>query len=344
MKIAVISTTIIKCFPPGYAGLEAISWYCAKGLAELGHQVTLVAPNDSECPGCEVIHTGPAGQHDEHSAFQIVWKRLFEFDCIVDHSWNKFAYTLKEEGVLKAPVIGVCHAPLATMYQQLPAIEKPCFVCISNDQAKVFDVQFDERECRVVRNGIDTDFYRPLRVPRSDRLLFLARFSSVKSPHLAIEACQKAGVGIDLIGDTTLTGEPEYLHRCLSMADGKQIRVLGGVARGETVWHYSQAHCMLHPTRDFREPLGLAPLESMAAGCPVIAWKRGALKETVVDGETGWLVKSVDQMADVIKGPARSIPDTMRTRCREWVCDNFSLKHMVDDYERVVQEAVNGGW
>lgn len=39
-----------------------------------------------------------------------------------------------------------------------------------------------------------------------------------------------------------------------------------------------------------REEFGLAPLEAMASGVPVVAWRDGGLQETVVDGESGFLV------------------------------------------------------
>ena len=132
MRIAVISAQVFACPPPGYSGLEMIAWQRAKGLAAKGHEVTFIAPNGSECPGCTMIFSGPPGQWDEKKAYGTYWEQLLKFDVIVDDSWCKWSYVLKQEGRLKVPVLGVLHAPVNTMYASLPPVEKPCFVCISN--------------------------------------------------------------------------------------------------------------------------------------------------------------------------------------------------------------------
>ena len=376
MRICVISSTVFAVPLKGYGGLEAIAWEIARGLAAKGHQVSLVTPDGSECPGVTIIPTGIAGQYSEKDAYggypehkegDVVrrrahagyWQHLVGVDVVIDHSWQKYAYLLKEEGVLKAPVLGVCHAPINTMFGSLPPVEKPCFVCISKDQAAHFAGLFN-REAKVAYNGIDLDFYRPMGVPRTSRFLFLARFSTIKGPDLAIHACRQAGVGLDLVGDTSITNEPDFLKKCQGMCDGfggvagvgpgyltgngTGIRMVGPAKRGECVWWFSQAHCMLHPNQRFREPFGLAPGEAMACGLPVIAWDNGAMRETIKDGETGWLVKSLDELVRIIEVIPPPIPTGMRERCLEWA-SQFSLQAMVDRYEELCIEAVEtGGW
>lgn len=348
MKIAVISSQVFPCPPIGYAGLEAIAYHCARGLAAKGHQVTLFAPEGSYCEGATVHVTGVPGQWDEKRAFQGFWPALMDQEVIIDHSWAKWSMTLKTEGVLKAPVLGVMHAPINTMYQSLPPnVDKPCFVCISRDQAEHFKA-FHGREARVCYNGIDLDFYKPLGVPRSDRFLFLARFSSIKGPDLAIEACVRAGVGLDLVGDVSITQEPGYLEQIKVRCDGKQIRFIGPQSRGETVWWFSQAKALLHPNQRFREPFGLAPVEAMLCGCPVIAWDYGAMRETTGPNKGGIVVKSLDELTFWVKDWAASTlilgdGSDFRSRCREWA-SQFSIQRMVDRYEELATEAVDGGW
>ena len=361
MRIAVISTPVFKLPLTGYGGLEALAWYQAKGLAERGHQVMLIAPDGSECPGVQIVPIGPAGFVNEEMAYsgfpeikngwQVMrpahagyWQNLLNVDVVIDNSWQKMAMALRREGALKAPILAVCHAPVDTMYKELPPPGILSFVCISNDQKNHFEALFN-RPARTAYNGIDLNFYKPLDVPRSNRFLFLARFSYIKGAHIAIEACKKAGVGLDLIGDTKLTGEPEYLQSIIGMGDGKQIRFVGPASRGETVWWYSQAHCMLHPNKNFREPFGLAPVESLACGTPVISWDYGAMRETMVDGLTGNLVRSEEQLGDCIKLQSKmSWPKEGRDECREQA-SKFTIEAMCQRYEKLCREAIsNGGW
>lgn len=367
MKIAVISSQVFALGPgglSGYGGLEHIAWQQARGLAAKGHEVVLVAPDGSQCPGCSVYPTGPASHFPEGMAYskmpelksgetvvrkeqQGYWNILPQMDCICDHSWEKHSYLLKIEGVLKAPILGWLHAPVRTMYNSLPPnVEKPCFVCISHDQAKVFEA-LHEHEARVCHNGIDLDHYTLIGVPRTNRWLFLARFSAIKGADLALEVSEKADIPLDLIGDTNITNEPDYFNQCKLRCDGVKRKMIGHANRGECVYYLNQAHGFLHLNARFREPLGLAPLEAQAAGTPVIAWDKGAMRETVNHGQTGWLVNSVDETIMRVKEfNSLSLEEQRKIRknCREWV-QNFTVQKMVDRVDELCKEAVDtGGW
>jgi glycosyltransferase involved in cell wall biosynthesis len=332
---------------PGYGGLEVIAWHTARGLAEKGHQVTLIAPDNSTCPDVEVIQTGPAGKHNEEMAFNIYWPKLLEVDVVIDSSWLKSSVLLKMEGRLKAPVLCVMHAPVNTMWGKPPPIEKPCVVCISEDQRRHFEGLFDPLKARTCYNGIDLDYYTPIDCKRSERFLFLARFSSIKGPDLALEAAKEVGAGLDLIGDTFITNEPEFYHRCASLCDGSQLKMIGSASRGECVWWMSQVHCLLHPNLRFREPLGLAPLEAQACGTPCIAFDNGAMRETIYHCENFEnLVKNMDEFKQAMRVAMRPDGITYRDRmgCRNYAA-MFSIEKMVNRYNELCEEAViTGGW
>lgn len=346
MKICVISTPIFKLPVVGYAGLEHLAWQHAVGLAQRGHQVSIVAPDGSDATGADVIAIGQERTVDEYMAYSKYWKELLKFDVIIDHTWNKWSLALRAEGKLKAPVLSVCHAPINTMFSSPPPVEKPGIVCISQDQSDHYHALFGGKAV-VAYNGVDMDFYKYISVPRTDRYLFLARFSTIKGPDLAIEACKRAKTKLDLVGDTTITGEPDYFEQCSRACDGNNIRMVGPASRGECVWRFSNAFAMLHPNMRFREPFGLAPVEAMACGTPVIAWNYGAMRETIRHGETGYLVNSLDQMVTYINElnskSAHSL-QVMRETCRAWA-NEFSVKRMIDRYEELCRMAIDmGGW
>lgn len=360
MKIAVISSTVFSVGSgglTGYGGLEQLAWQQARGLAKKGHDVLLIAPDGSHCEGGQVFHTGPPAGHDEKTAYEKYWKHLPQFDAIIDNSWQKWAHCLREEGVLKSPVLAVCHAPIHTMFQQLPPAKLLSFVCISEDQRAHFEALFS-RSARTCYNGVDGDFYKPIPgVKRSKRFLFLARFSSIKGPLLAIRACRKAGVGLDLVGDMQITQEPDYAKACMAECDGEQIRMVGNASRGQCVRWFSQAHAMIHPNfpepasghAGFREPFGLAPVEAMLCGCPVIAGDYGAMRETVprdefvTDAPSG-LVNSMDELVEAVKHFAkREVHPEQRENLRTLAL-RFSIDRMVSRYEALCKEARTAPW
>lgn len=71
-------------------------------------------------------------------------------------------------------------------------------------------------------------------------------------------------------------------------------------------------------------------IESMACGTPVIAFNRGSVPEVIVDGKTGFIVNTVNQMVAAIK----KIDQINRKDCRTHVEKNFTIKHMIDCYEK----------
>lgn len=87
------------------------------------------------------------------------------------------------------------------------------------------------------------------------------------------------------------------------------------------------------------EGLGVAALEGMAAGRPVVASRVGGLAEAVLDGETGWLVPPGDAQAlaerltlvlSDVEGRRR-----MGGRAREWVAERYTMTRMATENERV---------
>lgn len=339
LKICVISTTVMVHPPKGYSGLEMLAYQQAEGLAKMGHEVMLMAPHGSTPPANVELHGTTVGEA-EQQAYYGYREKLPKFDVIIDNSWMKWSYIAKMENKIKAPVLGVCHAPCNTMYLKAPPIPKPCFITISKDQAahakEVWNI-----DTRVAYNGVDTDFYSFKNQERKDRYLFLARFSRIKGPHIAVALAKKLKFKLDLVGDDKITGEPDYAAQIV--ADAKQnIYYYGPKDRDKCAEFFNSHLCLLHMNKEYREPFGLAPVEAQLCGMPVIAFDNGAMRETINPGKTGFLVKSEDEVEDLIKTDAYKSID--RAECRKWA-EQFSITNMIQRYHALCVEAVNtGGW
>jgi glycosyltransferase involved in cell wall biosynthesis len=167
----------------------------------------------------------------------------------------------------------------------------------------------------------------------------LGRIHPDKGVHLAIAAAREAGVPLVIAG---LMQDRAYFEREIEPhLDGERVRwvgMLGPQARDRLL---GGALALLHLVT-FEEPFGLALVEAMACGTPVIATRRGAVPEVVLDGATGILVEDAPAAANALK----VVGALDRAGCREAVSRRFTVESMVDGYLKVY-EAVAGryrGW
>jgi glycosyltransferase involved in cell wall biosynthesis len=89
---------------------------------------------------------------------------------------------------------------------------------------------------------------------------------------------------------------------------------------------------------EWDEPFGLALIEAMLSGCPVVAFPRGSVPELVEEGVTGFLARDRREMAEIIRagGPLDHFD---RRRCRERAVERFGRDRMVEEYESVYAAA-----
>jgi glycosyltransferase involved in cell wall biosynthesis len=134
------------------------------------------------------------------------------------------------------------------------------------------------REARVIYPPVRTGFFRPA-APAAVGPAFLcvSALTPYKRLDVAVDAFTRLGWPLDVIG----TG-PELPR--LRRRAGPTVRFLGWQPDGAVRDAVARCRAFVFPGE---EEFGIAPLEAMAAGRPVVAYGRGALVETVVDGVTG---------------------------------------------------------
>jgi glycosyltransferase involved in cell wall biosynthesis len=134
------------------------------------------------------------------------------------------------------------------------------------------------READVVHPPVDLDAYRlaPTDLPR-DYYLFVSELVRYKRADLVIEAFRKLDVPLVVVGD----GDE---RKALAMNLPPNVRLLGRVPFGDLPRLYQGARALIFPGE---EDFGIVPVEAMACGTPVIAYGRGGVRDSVVDGKTG---------------------------------------------------------
>lgn len=134
-------------------------------------------------------------------------------------------------------------------------------------------------------------------------ILLHGRMIKDKRPDMAIKAFNivQKKLDVDLVISGTIEEEENIKELIKNLGIEKKVHILGRVSNEELVALYNMARCFLMsaPKEDF----GLTPIEAMACGCPVVAWKDGAgPEETIYENKTGYLAKpySIEDFADKI--------------------------------------------
>ena len=148
----------------------------------------------------------------------------------------------------------------------------------------------------VIPTGVDTKFFSPAwDRPANPRLqvLFVGSLRPFKGPQLMLKAAaQFPTAEFVIVGDGMMAAELESQARERGMTNVKFARVLN---RSSLRDHYRHADVFLFPSRWEGSPKVI--LEAAACGLPVIA-RRDYQPETVVDGQTGYLGGSDDELLE----------------------------------------------
>jgi len=145
---------------------------------------------------------------------------------------------------------------------------------------------------------------------------------------------------IDLFADISKHPvDKDYYEKVIkpSLACDKQIIYIGELDREQKKQWYRHARATLFPVQ-WGEPFGLVLIESMACGTPVLAFKKGAVPEIVVNGKTGFVVNSLDGMVRAV-GHMNSIDSR---ECQRHVQNRFSVTCMAGKYSELYQEIAEG--
>ena len=131
------------------------------------------------------------------------------------------------------------------------------------------------RSSRIIYPPVDTGFYTPADVAREDYYLYAGALAPYKRVDLAIEAANRLGRRLIVIGSGTG-------RRRLQRIAGPTITFMGWATDEDIRHHMRRARALIFPAN---EDFGIVPLEAQACGAPVIALSQGGATETVIAAE-----------------------------------------------------------
>jgi glycosyltransferase involved in cell wall biosynthesis len=332
MKIAQIAPLAESVPPKLYGGTERVVSYLTEELVRLGHDVTLFASADSETSG-ELLACAPRALRldpalkdplaPQTHQLALVYKHAHEFDVLHFHIAHlhlplfrplarKTVTTL--HGRLDLPEL----APLYRQFADMP------LVSISNAQRRPLAFA---NWMGTVYHGLAREVCPFNPAPRGGYFAFLGRVSPEKGLERAIEIARRAGARLRIAAKIDPADE-EYFHtRIVPLLGEPGIEFVGEVNEEQKPSFLGNATALLFPI-DWPEPFGLAMIEAMSCGTPVIAWPDGAVPEVVEHGLTGFIVDSVDTALAAVN----DVPRLDRLRVRTRFEERFSAKRMAQDY------------
>jgi glycosyltransferase involved in cell wall biosynthesis len=329
MRIAQVAPLFESVPPAGYGGTERIVSYLTEELVRRGHSVTLFASGDS-VTGARLITCVERGlrSHGRSDAtvqraiaIQLVRQHLDDFDLLHFH-----------DGVFHLPTVGDFGRPhLTTLHDRLdmPDIERllalsPSCALVSISKSQKAPVPY-ANWLGTVQHGIPAPAYADVVV--DNYLAFVGRLTPEKGLEYAIEIARRASLPLKVAAKTDAEQYEGYSRRLASLLRSPGVEFIGEVGQIEKMRLIAHSRGLLFPVT-WPEPLGLVLIEAMACGTPVVAFRRGAVPEVVVDGVTGFMVDSVDHAVAAV----RLLDRFDRARCRRSYEQRFTVERMVDDY------------
>ncbi|HYL12711.1 MAG TPA: glycosyltransferase family 4 protein [Terriglobales bacterium] len=323
-------------------GAEHILAMLDDSLVDTGYRSLVVAQAGSRCGGTLLPVGAPSSRLDADAhAFACRQYRAaiesalaqFPIDVVHLHGVDFMDY-LPEPG---PPVVVTLHLPPAFYPPQAFQVSRPDthLICVSESQACACPP--GARVRGIIRNGIRLDDYQPARI-KGNYVMALGRICPEKGFEIALEAANECGIPLILAGTVFgYASHQQYFEDVIRPRLVGEHRFIGAIGRKAKRELLAGAQCVVIPSLA-EETSSLVAMEAMASGTPVVAFNRGALRELVKHGRTGFLVDNPSQMATAIEA-AGSL--SSRT-CREYAEKNFSSAEMVGRYLALYRElAVN---
>ena len=339
MKIAVVASPVTPLRPAQLGGAQAFLCDLAAGLASRGHEVRLYCAEGSEVSGVDLVAVPaprdaaaalvmPGGAEPPISPdVAVALGTMFEgirrdgFDVVSQHAFDAPAFALARD----LPVLHTLHLPpivhavVAAAAEvgprRLATVSRAC-----RDAWRGAAVEVGE----LLPNGVEEV---AVDVVPDGQALVAGRLSPEKGIEHALAAARAAGLSVRVAGSHY---DPAY------EVDLTGTEQLGSVPRRDLRTVMARSAVTICAVR-WDEPFGMVAAEAQMAGCPVAAYRRGALPEVVEEGVSGFLAApdDVEDLARAIKSCLALDRATVRASARR----RLGLDAALDRYEQALERA-----
>ena len=195
--------------------------------------------------------------------------------------------------------------------------ERPDKILVSSKEIQRRVELYWRRESEVLYPPVDVSNFDVNKGNRDDYYVIASTLVAYKRIELAIEACNKLGKTLKIAG--------EGPHRkSLEKLAGPTIEFLGYVNQKDLAELLQKARAFIFPGY---EDFGIAPIEAMSCGTPVIAFCKGGALETVIEGKTGEFFEesTVESLVSAIKAFESNSydADACRKQAERFSCEKF---------------------
>ena len=231
------------------------------------------------------------------------------------HTPPRFAYDLNEQYLARVPwafrrLAGALIALLRREYQQ--AVERMDVVIANSDTVRERLRAGLRLEASVVHPPVDTRGFQWLE--DGDYYLSTARLTK----HKRVDVIVRAFLQMPQSRLVVASGGPELEALRELAGNAPNIRFLSWLSAAELRRWVGAARAVIYVP--FEEDFGMSPVEAMAAEKPVIGVNEGGLRETIVDGETGLLIRNeltTQALIESVVELERLGPTRMRSACKD---------------------------
>jgi glycosyltransferase involved in cell wall biosynthesis len=338
MKIAQIAPLYESVPPKYYGGTERIVSYLVEELVRQDHEVTLFASGDSQTSGvlvpvCEQALrlrrraiADPVAHHVR--MLELVFARASEFDVLHFHlDYLHFPLLRRSKALALTTLHGRLDIsdlqPLFTEYWEM----RLCSVSQSQQRPLPHSNWLG-----TIHHGLPRDLYQ-FHPDGEDYLVFLGRICPEKGVDRAIEIAIRVGMPLKIAAKVDAVDRPYFDQRIKRLLDHPLVEFIGEINDQEKNDLLGKARALLFPI-DWPEPFGLAMIEAMACGTPVVAYRHGSVPEIVETGQNGFIVNSVEEAVIAL----RNLNSIQRGRCRQIFEQRFTSQQMASGYLSIYQK------